>query len=186
MAGPENSAEKQSRSVADELVSSSLTAVALPQSSPAKFAYTRRVEPIGVVGAIVPWNFPREFSRWFIPRGALIECYRHSVALAVWKPAWTCPSPQAAPSHSNSPLSVLRLCDLIKETGFPPSVASVVNANGQGPVAGKAISEHMDVNNVSFTSSPVTGRLVAWAAVESERADIEVYSTTVSPPAGLG
>jgi len=64
-----------------------------------------------------------------------------------------------------TPLSVLYFCDLIKEAGFPPGVVNVVN--GYGPVAGEAISRHMDINKVSFTGSPVTGRLVAKAAVES-------------------
>ena len=64
-----------------------------------------------------------------------------------------------------TPLSVLFLCDLIKEAGFPPGVVNVVN--GYGPVAGKVICEHMDVNKISFTGSPPTGKLVAKAAVDS-------------------
>jgi len=64
-----------------------------------------------------------------------------------------------------TPITTLRFCDLIKEAGFPPGVVNVVN--GYGPTAGKAISEHMDINKVSFTGSPVTGRLVAKAAAES-------------------
>lgn len=64
-----------------------------------------------------------------------------------------------------TPLSILRFCDLIKEAGFPPGVLNVVN--GYGPVAGRAVSEHMDINKVSFTGSPATGRLVAKAAADS-------------------
>lgn len=64
-----------------------------------------------------------------------------------------------------TPLSVLRLCDLIKEAGFPPGVVNVVN--GYGQIAGKAISEHMDINKISFTGSLATGRLIAKAAADS-------------------
>ena len=90
-----------------------------------------------------------------------------SVALAVGKlgPALATGCTVVLKPSEITPLSVLYLCDLIKEAGFPPGVVNVVN--GYGPVAGEAISRHMDINKVSFTGSPVTGRLVAKAAVES-------------------
>jgi aldehyde dehydrogenase (NAD+) len=116
------------------------------ESSPGKFGYTR-VEPIGVVGQIIPWNFPLALAAGKLGPALATGC------TVVLKPS------------EITPLSVLRLCDLIKEAGFPPGVVNVVN--GYGPVAGEAISRHMDINKVSFTGSPVTGRLVAKGAVES-------------------
>ena len=90
-----------------------------------------------------------------------------SVALAAGKlgPALATGCTVVLKPSEVTPLSVLRLCDLIKEAGFPPGVVNVIN--GYGPTAGEAISRHMDINKVSFTGSPVTGRLVAKAAVES-------------------
>jgi aldehyde dehydrogenase (NAD+) len=90
-----------------------------------------------------------------------------SVAIAMWKlgPALATGCTVILKPAELTPLSVLRLCDLIKEAGFPPGVVNVVN--GYGTVAGKAIAEHMDINKVSFTGSPAAGRLVAKAAADS-------------------
>ena len=68
-------------------------------------------------------------------------------------------------SSEITPLSVLGLCDLIREAGLPPGVVNLVN--GYGQAAGKAIPEHMDTNKVSFSGIPMTGRLVAKAVAES-------------------
>lgn len=64
-----------------------------------------------------------------------------------------------------SPLSSLRVCDLIKEAGFPPGVINVVV--GYGSTVGNALSHHMDVNNISFTGSLAVGRKIATAAAAS-------------------
>lgn len=89
------------------------------------------------------------------------------VTIAVWKlgPALATGCTVVLKPSEITPLSVLRLCDLIKEAGFPPGVVNVVN--GSGPVAGRAIAEHMDINKVSFTGSPATGRLIAKAAADT-------------------
>src|SRR6201996_5542374 len=68
------------------------------------------------------------------------------------------------PSEFTS-LSALRACDLIAEAGFPPGVVNVVI--GYGPTVGKAISEHMKIEKVSFTGSTVVGRSIMKAAAES-------------------
>ena len=81
------------------------------------------------------------------------------MAIAIWKlgPALATGCTVVLKPSEITPLSVLRLCDLIKEAGFPPGVVNVVN--GYGPVAGKAISEHMDISKVSFTGGSDTGML---------------------------
>lgn len=64
-----------------------------------------------------------------------------------------------------TPLSTLRVCELIKQAGFPPGVVNVVV--GYGATVGKALSYHMDINKISFTGSTAVGRLIAKAAAES-------------------
>ncbi|KAF8324536.1 NAD-dependent aldehyde dehydrogenase [Cantharellus anzutake] len=112
----------------------------------AKFAYTRH-EPIGVVGQIIPWNFPLGMFAWKI-----------SPALAtgntiVIKPSeWT-------------PLTAIRVAALAKEAGFPKGVLNVVT--GLGSVAGAAISSHMDIDKVAFTGSTLVGRHILKSAAAS-------------------
>lgn len=108
-------------------------------------SYTVR-EPIGVVGAITPWNTP-----------AMIACWKLAPALAagctmVLKPA------------EEAPLTTLYLARLIEEAGFPPGVFNVVP--GLGDVAGAALSRHPDIDKVSFTGSPEVGRLIMRDAAE--------------------
>ncbi|KAG1659996.1 Retinal dehydrogenase 1 [Nymphon striatum] len=110
------------------------------------FSYTR-AEPVGVVGLIVPWNFP-----------LVLAATKISMALAAGNTVVLKPAEQ-------TPLSALYLASLVKEVGFPPGVVNVVP--GYGPTAGAAISEHMDINKVSFTGSTEVGRLVQIAAAKS-------------------
>jgi retinal dehydrogenase len=103
------------------------------------FCYTRH-EPVGVVGAITPWNFP-----------FFLACAKIGPAVAagctlVLKPA------------EQTPLTALYLSSLIKEAGFPPGVVNIVP--GYGPTAGAAIVNHSDVNKVSFTGSTEVGQLI--------------------------
>jgi len=110
------------------------------------FAYTR-MEPVGVVGAILPWNFP-----------LFLCCAKVGPALCagctmVIKPA------------EQTPLTALHLAALIKEAGFPPGVVNFVP--GYGPTAGSAISSHKDVDKVSFTGSTEVGRYIMEAAAKS-------------------
>ncbi|XP_072050599.1 aldehyde dehydrogenase 1A1-like [Amphiura filiformis] len=107
------------------------------------FCYTR-YEPVGVVGAIIPWNFPAQ---------NLAKKLCHALVCGntiVIKPA------------EQTPLTALYIASLIKEAGFPPGVVNIVP--GYGPTAGAAISEHMDVDVVSFTGSTEVGRLIQAAA----------------------
>lgn len=110
----------------------------IPISAPGEYhTYTRR-EPLGVVGLIVPWNFPLVITSWKV-----------SPALAagntvVLKPA------------EATPLSALRLAHLALEAGIPPGVLNVVN--GYGSAAGAALAAHPGVDKVSFTGSTATGR----------------------------
>lgn len=107
--------------------------------------YTRR-EPVGVVGAIVAWNFP-----------LLLACWKLGPALAtgctvVLKPA------------EDTPLTALRLGELALEAGYPPGVLSVVPGLGQD--AGAALSSHPDVDKLTFTGSTGVGKLIGKAAME--------------------
>jgi acyl-CoA reductase-like NAD-dependent aldehyde dehydrogenase len=110
------------------------------------FAYTRR-EPLGVVGAIVPWNFPILLTSWKL-----------GPALAAGNAVVLKPSELTS-------LSVVRLAELALDAGFPPGVLNVVT--GLGSEAGQALAEHPGVAKVSFTGSTETGRKVLAASVGS-------------------
>lgn len=111
-----------------------------------KFAFTR-VEPIGVCGAIIPWNYPIGMLSWKL-----------GPALAAGNTIVLKPAEQ-------TPLSALRLAELAVEAGFPPGVINVVN--GLGPDVGNAISHHMDIDKIAFTGSTITGRKVMEAAAKT-------------------
>ncbi|HEX6423267.1 MAG TPA: aldehyde dehydrogenase family protein [Acidimicrobiales bacterium] len=101
-------------------------------------------EPVGVVGQIVPWNFPLMFTSWKL-----------GPALAAGNTAVMKPSELV-------PLSTLRLCELMVEVGFPPGVVNVVP--GYGHEAGARIAAHPDIAKVSFTGSTRTGRSIVEAS----------------------
>jgi aldehyde dehydrogenase (NAD+) len=116
--------------------------------------YTVR-EPLGVVGAIVPWNFPLMIGTWKIAPALACGC---SVVL---KPA------------EITPLSALRLGELALEAGFPPGVLNV--APGFGKIAGSALVDHPDVDKVTFTGSPAVGRqILQGAAGNLKRVTLEL------------
>lgn len=116
----------------------------IPISAPGNFhVYTRR-EPVGVVGCIVPWNFPLVIAAWKV-----------APALAAGNTVILKPAEQ-------TPLSALLLGELALEAGIPPGVLNVVP--GFGPRAGQALTEHMGVDKVSFTGSTATGRRIIDAA----------------------
>lgn len=106
---------------------------------PGKMAYTVR-QPVGVVGQIIPWNYP--------------------LAMAAWKlgPALCCGNTVVLKLAEQTPLSVLYVARLIKEAGFPPGVVNIIN--GLGSVAGRALAEHGDVDKIAFTGSTATGKEV--------------------------
>lgn len=106
-----------------------------------------RKEPVGVVGQIIPWNYPILMFAWKIGPALATGC------TIVIKPA------------EQTPLTGLYLAQLIKEAGFPAGVVNVVN--GYGPTAGAAISSHMNIEKVAFTGSTEVGRLIGIAAAQS-------------------
>ena len=105
--------------------------------------YTLR-EPLGVVGQVVPWNFPLMFTSWKLgPALAAGNC-------VVMKPA------------ELTPLSSLKIAELMAEVGFPAGVVNVVP--GLGSVAGQYMAEHPGIAKLSFTGSTATGRRVVQAS----------------------
>ena len=111
------------------------------------FCYTR-LEPVGVVGQIIPWNFPMLMLAWKLAPASLA-----TGNTIVMKPA------------EQTPLSALRIGELIVEAGFPPGVVNILP--GYGPTAGAAIAQHMDVDKVAFTGSTEVGHLIMEAAAKS-------------------
>jgi len=104
-------------------------------------------EPMGVVGAIVPWNFPLLMASWKI--GPILA----SGNSLVLKPS------------EKSPLTALRVAELALEAGLPEGVFNVVP--GLGTTAGKALAAHMDVDCIAFTGSTATGKTVMQLAAQS-------------------
>src|SRR5207244_12748877 len=116
----------------------------VPYAPGAKFfAYTLR-EPIGVVGQIIPWNFPLLMAAWKLGPALAAGC------TVVMKPA------------EQTPLTCLRLGELIQEAGFPDGVVNIVP--GYGETAGAALAAHPDVDKVAFTGSTEVGKLILQAA----------------------
>jgi aldehyde dehydrogenase (NAD+) len=109
------------------------------------FTYTRH-EPVGVVGQIIPWNFPLLMQAW------------------KWAPALAAGCTIVLKPAEQTPLSALRVGELAMEAGFPPGVVNIVPGFGE---AGAAIAEHMDVDKVAFTGSTEVGKLVMQAAARS-------------------
>ena len=125
--------------------------LALPKTS---LDYVRK-EPMGVVGMIIPWNFPLH-----------IACRKGSAALAAGNTV-VLKAPELAP------LTCLELGRICLEAGMPPGVFNVVP--GLGEVAGAALAEHPDVNKIAFTGSTVTGRSVMRAGAGSiKRVSLEL------------
>lgn len=110
------------------------------------FTYTRR-EPIGVVGQIIPWNYPVLMLAW------------------KWGPALAAGCTVILKPAEQTPLTALYLAALSKEAGFPAGVINVVP--GYGPTAGAAIASHSDVNKVAFTGSTEVGHLIMEASAKS-------------------
>lgn len=118
-------------------------------------------EPVGVVGAIVPWNFPMIMAAWKI---APILAAGNSLVL---KPS------------EKSPLSAIRLGQLALESGLPPGVFQVVP--GFGHTAGAALAAHMDVDCIAFTGSTLTGKAVMQAAAQSNLKRVSLECGGKSP-----
>jgi phenylacetaldehyde dehydrogenase len=116
----------------------------IPVSSPGNWhAYTLR-EPVGVVGQIIPWNFPLMMAAWKLAPALAAGC------TIVLKPA------------EQTPLSALRFSELIQEAGVPDGVVNIVT--GFGETAGAALAAHMDVDKIAFTGSTEVGKLIVNAS----------------------
>jgi phenylacetaldehyde dehydrogenase len=116
----------------------------IPISMPGKyFAYTLR-EPVGVVGQIIPWNFPLLMAAWKLGPALAAGC------TVVLKPA------------SLTPLTALRLGELFIEAGFPAGVVNIVT--GPGQTAGAALAAHPDVDKIAITGSTEVGKQIVHAA----------------------
>ncbi|TNN75312.1 Aldehyde dehydrogenase family 1 member A3 [Liparis tanakae] len=104
-------------------------------------------EPVGVCGAIIPWNFP--------------------LLMFMWKmaPALSCGNTVVIKPAEQTPLTALHIGALIKEAGFPPGVVNIVP--GFGPTAGASIASHMDIDKVAFTGSTEIGQLIKEASAKS-------------------
>jgi aldehyde dehydrogenase (NAD+) len=110
------------------------------------FCYTRH-EPVGVVGQIIPWNFPILMQAW------------------KWGPALACGNTVVLKPAEQTPLTALRVAAIAQEVGIPDGVLNVVP--GYGPTAGAALSGHMDVDKIAFTGEGTTGQIVMEAAARS-------------------
>ena len=118
--------------------------ISVPYTPGAKYlAYTLR-EPVGVVGQIIPWNFPLLMAAWKLGPALAAGC------TVVLKPA------------EQTPLSCLRLGELMQEAGIPDGVVNIVP--GYGETAGAALAAHPDVDKIAFTGSTEVGKLVLQAA----------------------
>ena len=118
--------------------------ISVPYTPGAQYlAYTLR-EPVGVVGQIIPWNFPLLMAAWKLAPALASGC------TVVLKPA------------EQTPLSALRLGELIVEAGFPDGVVNIVP--GYGETAGAALAAHEQVDKIAFTGSTEVGRLIVHAA----------------------
>jgi len=118
--------------------------ISVPYTPGAKYlAYTLR-EPVGVVGQIIPWNFP--------------------LLMAAWKlgPALTAGNTVVLKPAEQTPLTALRLGELIQQAGIPDGVVNIVP--GYGETAGAALAAHPDVDKVAFTGSTEVGKLILQAA----------------------
>jgi acyl-CoA reductase-like NAD-dependent aldehyde dehydrogenase len=125
---------------------SKLEGSTIPVSHPNQFVYTLR-EPMGVVGLIIPWNFPLLMASWKL---APALAAGNTVIL---KPA------------EETPLTALRLGELMIEAGFPAGVVNILT--GPGEPTGAAMTAHMGIDKVAFTGSTEVGRKIMAAAAGS-------------------
>lgn len=123
---------------------SKLEGETIPVSMPQMFTYTVR-EPVGVVGQIIPWNFPLQMAAWKLA------------------PALACGNTIVLKPAEQTPLSALRLGELICEAGFPRGVVNIVP--GFGETAGAALAAHPDVDKIAFTGSTEVGKKILQASL---------------------
>jgi phenylacetaldehyde dehydrogenase len=121
-----------------------LTGSSIPWSVPGDYLSYTLKEPVGVVGQIIPWNFPLLMAAWKLAPALAAGC---TVVLKV---------------AEQTPLSALRLGELFEQAGFPKGVVNILA--GYGETAGAALAAHPDVDKVAFTGSTEVGRLIVQAA----------------------
>ncbi len=123
--------------------------------NPNFFNYTLR-EPVGVVGQIIPWNFPMLMMAW------------------KWGPALACGNTVVLKPAEQTPLSALRIGELALEAGFPEGVVNIVT--GLGPdSAGQFLANHMDVDKIAFTGEDRTGQEIVKASTNNlKRVSLEL------------
>jgi aldehyde dehydrogenase (NAD+) len=109
-------------------------------------SYTLR-QPVGVVGQIIPWNFPLLMLAW------------------KWGPALACGNTVVMKPAEQTPLTALRLCELAAEAGFPAGVVNVIN--GFGETAGAAMVVHPDIDKIAFTGHVDTAKIIQKAAADT-------------------
>ncbi len=109
-------------------------------------SYTLR-QPVGVVGQIIPWNFPLLMLAW------------------KWGPALACGNTIVMKPAEQTPLTALRLGELAIEAGFPPGVVNLIN--GYGETAGAALVVHPDVDKIAFTGHVDTAKIIQKAAADT-------------------
>jgi phenylacetaldehyde dehydrogenase len=121
----------------------------------AKFVtYTSR-EPVGVCAQIVPWNFPLAMAAWKLAPALAAGC------TCVFKPA------------EQTPLSALRLGELVMEAGFPPGVVNIIT--GLGETAGAALVAHPGIDKIAFTGSTAVGKMINKSATDTlKRVSLEL------------
>jgi betaine-aldehyde dehydrogenase len=138
--------------LAEELDTRPEEAIALPD---ARFTSKALKEPIGVAGAIIPWNYPLLMAAWKVAPALAAGC------TMVLKPAEV------------TSLTALELADIADQAGLPAGVLNVIT--GPGPVAGQAIIDHPDVDKLAFTGSTSVGsRIMAAAARDIKRISLEL------------
>lgn len=117
--------------------------------------------PVGIVGQIIPWNFP--------------------ILMCAWKisPALCCGNVVILKPAEQTPLTALAVGALIREAGFPPGVVNIIP--GMGPSAGAAISSHMDIDKVAFTGSTEVGKLIMQASGKSNCKNVTLELGGKSP-----
>ncbi|CAH2400160.1 aldehyde dehydrogenase family protein [Mesorhizobium ventifaucium] len=125
-------------------MATSLHGETIENSLPGEIVSLTRKEPVGVVGAIIPWNAPTAASIWKIGPALATGC------TVVLKPS------------EEAPLTPLLIADIINEAGVPPGVVNIVT--GTGAEAGAALAEHMGVDKIVFTGSTATGQSIVRAS----------------------
>src|SRR5580658_3792056 len=129
------------------------TSIGMPPG--AKYHTYMSREPVGVVGQIVPWNFPLAMAAWKLGPALAVGC------TCILKPA------------EQTPLSALRLGELIREAGFPPGVVNILT--GEGETTGAALVTHPGVDKVAFTGSTEVGKLINKSATDTlKRVSLEL------------